>query len=228
MLEDALLPADLRRRRVDDPGRLADYPYRDDARLVWAAIEAFVGAYVDLYYPDDAAVAGDAELLAWAAEIRARDGGRVGGFPARFETRSALADALGWLVFTASAQHAALNYPQLEMMAYAPGMPAAGYAPAPASAVGLPDAGAAWARFLPPRALAADQLDFFYQQSKVRENRLGHYPPGHFHDPRVTPLVEGLAAALSRAEETIAARNPARFMPYPWLLPSRIPASIHI
>ena len=225
-LEDALLPADLRRRRVDDPSRLADYPYRDDARLVWAAIESFVGAYVDLYYGDDASVAADAELLAWATEIRAGDGGRVRGFPARFETRGALAAALAWLVFTASAQHAALNYPQLEMMAYAPNMPAAGYAPAPEGP--LLDAAVAWARFLPRRSLAADQLDFFYQQSLVRENRLGHYRDGHFRDPRVTPLVERLAADLAQAEDTIDARNRARFMPYPWLLPSRIPASIHI
>jgi arachidonate 15-lipoxygenase len=225
-LEDALLPADLRLRRVDDPSRLADYPYRDDARLLWDALSTFVSGYVALVYADDAAVAGDAELLAWASEIRADDGGRVRGFPAHLETRAALASALSWLIFTTTAQHAALNYTQLDMMAYAPNMPAAGYAPPPAA--GETDAAAAWARFLPSLALAADQIDFFYPQSLVRVNRIGHYPKGHFHDARVTPLVEHLAADLARAEQTIEARNRGRFLPYPWLLPSRVPASIHI
>jgi arachidonate 15-lipoxygenase len=225
-LEDDLLPADLRRRRVDDPGRLADYPYRDDALLLWDALAAFVTGYVALAYADDAAVAGDAELLAWATEIHADDGGRVRGFPSRFETRDALASALGWLVFNASAHHAVVNYSQLDMMAYAPNMPAAGYAPPPAA--GETDAAAAWARLLPSLALAAEQLDFFYAQSLVRVNRIGHYRADHFHHERVTPLVERLASDLIRAEETIEARNRARFMPYPWLLPSRVSASIHI
>jgi arachidonate 15-lipoxygenase len=226
-LDDALLPADLRRRRVDDPSRLGDYPYRDDGLLVWDAIAAFVSDYVALHYADDAAVAADPELCAWTTEIRAEDGGRVRGFPARLETRDALGSALAWLVFTVSAQHSALNYSQFEMMGYAPAMPAAGYAPSLGRDPAI-DATLAWSRFLPPLALAAEQLDFFYEQSMVRVNQLGHYPAGHFHDARVAPLVERFAAALARAEETVAERNRARFMPYPWLLPSSIPASIHV
>jgi arachidonate 15-lipoxygenase len=226
-LEDALLPADLRRRRVDDASRLADYPYRDDGRLVWEAIAAFVQGYVALYYPDDAAVASDTELLAWTAEIHGDDGGRVRGFPARIETATGLATALTWLIFTASAQHAALNYPQFDFMAHAPSMPAAGYAPAPERDPSL-DAEAAWARMLPPEALAADQLDFFYQQSSVRENCLGRYPHHHFADPRARSLADRFAEQLASAEDVIAARNDHRFMPYPWLLPSNITASIHI
>jgi len=226
-LEDALLPADLRRRRVDDPSRLGDYPYRDDALLVWAALAAFVGDYLTLYYRDDAAVGSDPELRAWTEEIHGDDGGRVRGFPARLETVAQLTSAITWLVFTTSAQHAALNYSQFEMMGYAPNMAAAGYAPAPGRDPSL-DARAAWARLLPSPALAADQLDFFYQQSMVRQSELGRYRPGHFLDPRVAPLLVRLTRQLGAAESTIADRNVARFMPYPWLLPSRIPASIHI
>ncbi len=227
-LDDALLEADLSRRGVADPARLGDYPYRDDGRLVWAALAVFVRDYLGLYYADDAAVGADVELRAWADELRSDDGGRVRGFPARAWTRSRPSPPPSpWLIFTASAQHAALNYPQFELMGYAPNMPAAGYAPAPVRD-GERDAEAAWARMLPSPALAADQVDFFYQQSLVRENRLGAYPHGHFADPRVAPLVERLAARLAADEDTIAARDGDRFMSYPWLLPSNIPASIHI
>ncbi|WP_338267911.1 lipoxygenase family protein [Corallococcus caeni] len=69
-----MLPRALEQRGVMDPD--LDYPYREDARLVWGAIEQWVRAYVGVHDPDNAAVAGDAALQAWAAELVAQDGGR--------------------------------------------------------------------------------------------------------------------------------------------------------
>jgi arachidonate 15-lipoxygenase len=226
-LEDALLPADLRGRRVDGGG-LADYPYRDDGRLIWAAIGAFVAGYVGLYYPDATAVSADPELAAWAAELSSQEGGRLGGFPARIETPAALIDALTFVIFTASAQHAAFNYTQYAFMGYAPNMPAAGYAPPPGGLPGDADPDRAWASVLPSPSLAEGQLEFFYQQSNVRNNRLGAYPRGHFDDPGVAPLLERFTGQLGEAERAIAARDAGRILSYPWLLPSNITASIHI
>jgi hypothetical protein len=45
------------------------YPYRDNVLELWAANLEYAGAYVALYYPDDAAVRADAELVAWADEL---------------------------------------------------------------------------------------------------------------------------------------------------------------
>lgn len=47
-----MLPRALEQRGVLNPD--LDYPYRDDARLVWDAIEQWVRAYVGLHYADDA------------------------------------------------------------------------------------------------------------------------------------------------------------------------------
>ncbi|MFI5301336.1 MAG: lipoxygenase family protein, partial [Polyangiales bacterium] len=160
--DDDRLPNELARRGVADASVLADYPFRDDARLIWDAIDAFARAYVALYYEDDAAVANDTELAAWVDEIRSNDGGRVRGFPERIDSRARLGDALGWLVFTTSAHHASVNYTQFDWMGYAPNMPASGYASAPVAGASL-DADAAWAALLPSPSLAAEQVDFFYQ-----------------------------------------------------------------
>ncbi len=225
--DDALMPNDLARRGVADATRLPDYPFRDDARLAWDAIRDFVRAYVALYFSDDRAVATDAQLAAWVDEIRSDDGGRVRGFIARIDTRQHLVDALTWLVFTASVHHASVNYSQFDMMGFAPNMPASAYAAGPIAGVAL-ESKAAWGAMLPSPKLAADQLDFFYQQSNVRVNRLGDYPRDAFTDPRVGPLVADFGARLADAERLIDARNEARFQPYPWLVPSRITASIHI
>ena len=50
---------------MDDPKKLPDYPYRDDALLVWKNIHAWVENYLSLYYPNDAAVQADfADMVA--------------------------------------------------------------------------------------------------------------------------------------------------------------------
>ena len=58
------------------------------------------------------------------------------GQDGQVQTQDYLADAVTLIIFTASAQHAAVNYPQSFIMSYAPAMPLTGYAPAPSSARG--------------------------------------------------------------------------------------------
>ena len=59
--------ADFAERGVGVDSALADYPYRDDALLVWDAIHEWARQYIDLYYAHDADVVADTELAAWAA-----------------------------------------------------------------------------------------------------------------------------------------------------------------
>lgn len=48
---------------------LPEFPYRDDALLLWEAIARYVSRYLQRYYPDDWAVQQDPYLQAWAAEL---------------------------------------------------------------------------------------------------------------------------------------------------------------
>jgi arachidonate 15-lipoxygenase len=223
-LQDLLLPRDLALRGVDEAD--LDYPWRDDARAMWRAIEAFVRDYVAIAWPDDAAVGADTELRAWLDELRSPKGGRIAGLPTALATRADVVPLVTWIVFNASAGHAGLNYTQSDFMAYAPNMQTAGYAPPPTGA--LADVDAAWSAMLPNRDLAEKQLAFMYQQSQVRDNQLGKYPRGQFADPRVQAPLDRFQAALATAEQEITARERSRFLPYPYLLPSRLTASIHI
>src|SRR6185503_2652526 len=67
------LPQTLAQRGVDDSSRLPDYPYRDDALLLWNAIHQWVKNYVNHYYASDAAVGADTELENWVTELVAHD-----------------------------------------------------------------------------------------------------------------------------------------------------------
>ncbi|HKW84124.1 MAG TPA: lipoxygenase family protein, partial [Burkholderiaceae bacterium] len=146
---DNMLPNDLRVRGVDNTDELPDYPYRDDALLIWGAISQWVGEYVAVYYAGDSDVTGDYELKAWADELATS--GKVKGFRA-ITTRSQLVGVLTAIIFNASAQHAAVNFPQYSVMTYAPFSAGTGGAPVPVAAVGQTES--SWSQLLPSRLAA--------------------------------------------------------------------------
>lgn len=229
---DNMLPNDLRARGVDDAGRLPDYPYRDDALLVWNAIQQWVSEYLAVYYASDADVTSDYELKAWASELAVS--GKVKGFRP-ITTRSQLALVVTAIIFNASAQHAAVNFPQSSLMTYAPFYAGMGGAWAPAGAVGQSEA--TWSQMLPSRLAAQEQILLFHILGGVYYRMLGEYRdnappyPPVLLDPAITrpggPL-ERFRSALAGVENTIRQRNLARTRPYEHLLPSRIPSSTNI
>ncbi|CAA7405161.1 unnamed protein product [Spirodela intermedia] len=129
------LPADLLRRGMaeEDPSEpcgvklvIEDYPYAADALLVWSAIEDWVRDYVSLFYPSDAVVSGDGELQSWWHEVKTK------GHPDKLHepwwpplaTAEDLVKILATIIWTASGQHAAVNFGQYPFGGYMPNRPA--------------------------------------------------------------------------------------------------------
>ncbi|WP_414541413.1 lipoxygenase family protein [Nostoc sp. CCY0012] len=222
----AMLPQQLKQRGVEDPNLLPVYPYRDDALLVWDAIHQWVSDYLSLYYKTDQDIQNDTALQAWAAEAQADDGGRVIDFgeDGGIKTRAYLIDAVTLIIFTSSAQHAAVNFPQKDLMSY-PGIPLAGYMPATTLKGKVSEQD--YLNLLPPLGQAQRQLNVLTLLGSVYHNKLGEYPQQHFTDPQIKPLLEKFQSHLQQVEATIKERNLHR-PPYEYLLPSKIPQSINI
>jgi len=227
-----MLPQDIVARGVGADSALGDYPYRDDGLLVWNAIESWAKAYVRTYYSSDKDVTGDTELQAWAAAIS--DSGKLKGFSAP-STIQELVDICTMTIFTASAQHASVNFPQKAIMEYAPAVTGAFWQPAPDTQKGGTKTG--WLAMMPPEVLALQQLKVLFLLGSLYYRPLGTYLspdfpyPQWFQDPQITgkggPLSR-FRAALQDVEEQIVARNSERMRPYTFLLPSLIPCSTNI
>jgi arachidonate 15-lipoxygenase len=222
---DSMLPDTLNRRGVNDRNLLPDYPYRDDALLLWYAIRQWVNGYLNIYYRNDADVERDSELQNWLSELLSVDGGRMVGIgqDGRIRTRDYLIEATTLILFTASAQHAAIGTPQGALMTYAPAFPLAGYSPAPIYNQGANESD--YLKLLPPWLQAQGQLNTLYLLGTVDYTRLGRYQSGYFSDVRVQPKLERFQARLERIEAVIARRNQTR-PAYEFLLPSQIPQTI--
>lgn len=222
--KERIPPEAFRRRGVDDAGVLPHFPYRDDVLLHWGAIRDWVAAYLRCFYRSDEEVAADVEVAGWLTEVSSKGGGRISGVePTR--TLAELVDVTALVIFTASAQHAAVNFPQYDIMSYAPAMPLAGYAPAPTTKKGATEAD--YFAQLPPRDMAVLQMNIGYMLGGTHYTRLGGYDKGYLREPRLEELAGRFSARLDDIERTIAERNRHR-RPYPFLLPSGVPQSINI
>ena len=226
--DEVMLPVALKKRGVDDPNLLPDYPYRDDALLVWEAISTWVKNYLSIYYFKDDDVIRDSELQAWVQEIISDNGGRVTSFGqgGQIRTFDYLVSAVTLLIFTASAQHAAVNFPQSDLMTYAPAIPLAGYTPAPTTTTGAKEAD--FFAMLPPIDQAKSQLTMTYILGSVYYTTLGEYGTDYFSDDRIQQPLRDFQDQLKAIESTIKSRNEQRVADYNYLRPSRIPQSINI
>lgn len=228
---DNMLPNNLKIRGVDNPDELPEYPYRDDGLLIWNAIKDWVQDYVDLYYPDDQSLGLDAQLTAWTQDILAN--GKINGFK-EIDSISTLVDVLTMIIFTASAQHAAVNFAQYDFMRYAPSISATCKAAAPYSPVGKSNID--WNHMLQNYDQALLKYTIYSLLGGVYHGYLGQYTKNCkgdsvFNDDRITAsngILEKFRNNLKGIESQINLKNQSRPLVYDYLLPSKIPASTNI
>jgi arachidonate 15-lipoxygenase len=227
---DNLLPKTFEDRKVDAVNSpLLEYPYRDDALEIWNAIHDWVSDYLSIYYKDDGAVQNDNELQLWIGELLSSAGGKIKGIgqDGKIKNLSYLIDITTQIIFTASAQHAAVNFPQATLMSYTPAMPMAGYTPVPSDFSNVSDKD--FFDLLPPIKQAQGQLALTHLLGSVYCTKLGDYLTLDRENSDVASSLANFQAKLKEIEEKISARNVEKpGKSYPYLLPSKIPQSINI
>jgi arachidonate 15-lipoxygenase len=224
-------PQTLVSRGVDDTSKLPTYPYRDDGLLIWNAIQSWVSDYFSIYYSNDSSVQQDKDLQTWASTLISFQGGRLQNFgddgQGQIKTLAYLVKAVSTVIFTASAQHAAVNYPQKEFMMYAPAFPFARYFPAPTNT----QESQSFVQGLPSLAQAQGQINLLYLLGSVYYTNLGNYSTSAFPtDTRVQDALKKFQNNLRDITHIINQRNRSndRLIPYEFLLPAKIPQSINI
>jgi arachidonate 15-lipoxygenase len=223
------LPKALENRGVNDTKALPDYPYRDDGLLIWNAIAEWVSSYINHYYITNDDIIQDSALMAWVNDIIAN--GKVKGFRS-ISTKDELRDTLTMIIFTTSAQHAAVNFTQPAWMMYAPSVCGTLAAPRPES---VNKTHADWLNMLPGLLRAASKINIYTTLGEVYHGYLGEYIGWNGEDifdpvsePVIYSYLEDFRNKLSEINTIIEERNKTRPYSYPFLMPKNIPASINI
>ncbi|KAK2636726.1 hypothetical protein Ddye_031518 [Dipteronia dyeriana] len=128
------LPADLIRRglAVEDPSMpcglklvIEDYPYASDGLLIWSAIKEWVESYVEHFYSEPNSVKSDVELQAWWSDVKNKGHYNKRNEPwwPKLNTKEDLSGIVTIMIWTASGQHAAINFGQYPFGGYVPNRP---------------------------------------------------------------------------------------------------------
>ncbi|XP_058035819.1 polyunsaturated fatty acid lipoxygenase ALOX15B-like [Ahaetulla prasina] len=221
------LPEDIKARGVDS---VANYYYRDDATKIWAAIESFVAGFVRYYYWNDDRIKGDSELQAWVLEIfkEAFQSREASGAPSTLSTAEELTKLLTVVIFTCSAQHAAVNSGQFDYGAWMPNIPPTMRRPPPtvkgsASLEGILET-------IPQVNVTCIALSSLWLLSKEAGDRrpLGFYPDRHFVEEEPERLMETFRNRLADISTQINQRNRSLALPYDYLNPPCVENSVSI
>jgi arachidonate 15-lipoxygenase len=129
------------------------------------------------------------------------------------------------VIFTASVQHATVNFPQRTIMSYTPAMPLAAYAPFPAPQGSPPTQ---LLDILPPLQMGLLQQAVGTALGGVHHTVLGQYG-GELATVQVGDALPAFQRALQNIELDIQRKTAlGERTPYTTLLPSLIPQSINI
>ncbi|CAH1791738.1 unnamed protein product [Owenia fusiformis] len=222
---EGTLPNDLQDRGVDDENALPNYHYRDDAMLLYRAIEKYIRSVLTGIYDSPEKLVDDYEVHNWLQELRSPpEGPGLNGLPEKLTSVDDICAIVTPLVFQASVQHAAVNYSQYEEYAYPPNFPT-------------------YLEGLPPRDKEVrkeqDIMNSLISKSRTLEialiatylsttglNPLGHFEVQYNHDPMSVKALESFRKELAEIEEEMKEKNKTRDHKYSLLLPSIVPNSI--
>ncbi|XP_073716904.1 polyunsaturated fatty acid 5-lipoxygenase-like [Misgurnus anguillicaudatus] len=226
-LKSLCFPDTIKAREME---KAPKYYYRDDGMLIWEAINGFVSDVIEIYYDSDEKVQKDVEIQEFVKDVSifGMQDSKGDKFPQSLNTRAELIEYLTAVIFTASAQHAAVNFGQFDWYAWIPNSPSCMRKPPPEQKDEV-DLNYIM-ETLPDRSCSSVVLGTVWTLSRFQKNEryLGMYPDMHFTEPAVKDAIKKFGKKLENVTDSIERWNKALSMGYCYLSPNKIPNSVAI
>ncbi|KAF4114001.1 hypothetical protein G5714_004224 [Onychostoma macrolepis] len=218
-------PEDIKARGMED---VPNYYYRDDGMRIWEEIHSFVSAVVMIYYDSNKAVQQDVEIQGFVKDacfgINNSD-----SFPKSLKSREKLVEYLTVVIFTASAQHGAVNFGQFDWYSWIPNSPSTMRKPPPQKK-GQEDMMEYIMESLPDHGCSSEVLGTVWSLTRTEKNELflGMYPDMYFTEQPVKEAIKTFRKKLDEVTNIIKSRNEELTLAYCYLSPDKIPNSVAI
>uniref|UniRef100_UPI00398E5E8D arachidonate 12-lipoxygenase, 12S-type n=1 Tax=Pristiophorus japonicus TaxID=55135 RepID=UPI00398E5E8D len=221
------LPDNLMARGLEG---LKEYYYQEDGLKLWFAINKYVKGIVGLYYKSDQDVLEDIELQAWLTDLVQEGFADLPGIeiPVTFRSREEVIKFLTMVIFTCSAQHAAVNNGQYDWCCWVPNSPCTMRQPPPAA---KDDFTIEYLmESLPDMSQSAIQMAFTWHLGRPLPNKLllSHFEEEYFTEEGAKEVIAEFQEELKQIEKQIRERNEGLALKYQYLQPSNVENSISI
>ncbi|XP_014855324.1 PREDICTED: arachidonate 15-lipoxygenase B-like [Poecilia mexicana] len=221
------VPEDIAERGVKD---VPNFYYRDDALRLWDTINRFVRGILTYYYKTDAEVQQDSELQKWILDIFEHGflSQPRSGIPQKLTTVDELIKFVTMVIFTGSAQHAAVNSGQFDFGSWMPNTPISLQLPPPTKKgeateetmlKTLPDVNTTVQGMATLWLLSQQSSDFA---------PLGQYSEDHFSEETPRQMIANFQKELAALSAAIKERNKTLEVPYTFLDPEEVENSVAI
>ncbi|XP_061586510.1 polyunsaturated fatty acid lipoxygenase ALOX15B-like [Cololabis saira] len=221
------IPDDIAERGLQD---VPNYYYRDDGLRVWAIIHRFVDGILGHYYQNDSHVQQDSEVQKWILDIFEHGflSQASTGIPQRFTTLAELVNFVTMVIFTGSAQHAAVNSGQYDYGGWMPNNPISLQLPPPTKK-GTASEATMLATF-PDVNTTVRGMATMWLLSKQSSDfvPLGQYLEEHFSEETPCKVIQDFQKELELLSEAIKARNENLEVPYTYMDPEKVENSVAI
>ncbi|XP_051781214.1 polyunsaturated fatty acid lipoxygenase ALOX8-like [Erpetoichthys calabaricus] len=221
------LPENIKARGMEN---IPNYYYRDDGIQLWKIINRYVKKFITFYYKKDKKVKDDQELQRWIKEIFTEGflGKTSTGIPQSFSTLQQLIGFVTMVIFTCSAQHAAVNSGQFDFYGWMPNGPSTMTRPPPTNKgrTTMPDLLQSMSDVKNTcRAMSAVWLLSRQSSDFVM---LGHSSSIYSTEEKPLGFLEEFREDLKNLASEIRKRNKGKQIPYNYLLPDEIESSVAI
>ncbi|XP_048866920.1 polyunsaturated fatty acid 5-lipoxygenase-like isoform X2 [Brienomyrus brachyistius] len=219
------LPDNLESRGVQN---LTNYYYREDALAIWDAISEFLLKVIDTYYKDDHDIRRDTELQNFFSYTYHYGLQGKTDLPQSVETKAEAVKYLSMVMFTCSAQHAAVNHAQYDTYAWMPNGPTTMRQPPPKHKDLVDEQYIV--KTLPGLAATLEAMSVSRFLSQVSKDfvALGTYVNAVSSDPRLRDSIKKFQTRLKAIGKAIKERSKEQPFPYEYLYPAGIENSIAI
>ncbi|XP_027138935.1 arachidonate 12-lipoxygenase, 12R-type-like [Larimichthys crocea] len=214
---------DITERGVED---VPNFYYKDDGLWLWDIIHRFVHKVLSYYYKNDDEVQRDTELQKWILDIFEHGFlSQAGtGIPEKLSTVDDLVKYVTMVIFTCSAQHAAVNAGQYDYSSWMPNTPTSMQHRPPTTK------GTTMVETIPNISTTVKGMATMWLLSQPPSDfvALGDYPEEHFNEEVPCEAIKDFRHELKVLSARIRVRNTSLEIPYTYMDPTEIENSVSI
>ncbi|EGC35771.1 hypothetical protein DICPUDRAFT_32915 [Dictyostelium purpureum] len=227
--------ARLKKNDLYNDDKMNKYYYREDGIFIHKNLYKFVYNVLSKFYTSDIEIERDFELHAWIEDISSDWGGTLKGVVEgdKIKKLEEIVQLVSDIIFRVTVEHSIGNHGQWDMYGFTPNVPGALYMDPTKITEGIPTTFEMICNALPPKKETKDQIAITHLLANTDTGLPTFLNTEYIFEsdmavPNFKEITQKYKLEMEKLSKSIEARNNVVYMPYSYMNPSKVCASIYI